>query len=105
MSKRTINLIGLILVFVFLAVLFHFFGGTASIFYFLKKVNKNEISILTIQVVGSVIVSLIILSSCYMALSLARKKNRNPKLWVLICFFINYWGILILYYLPKKGER
>ena len=32
---------------------------------------------------------------------LAKRKNRSQKKWAILCFFINIWGLVVLYFLPK----
>lgn len=36
---------------------------------------------------------------------LAKKKRRNPRLWALLCFFLNIWGVLLLYLLPIQEKE
>jgi hypothetical protein len=41
----------------------------------------------------------------YWGLRLAERKNRNRKIWAVACFFLNIWGIIILYLLPPLAGR
>jgi hypothetical protein len=30
----------------------------------------------------------------------AKRKNRSQKKWAVLCFFLNIWGLIILFFLP-----
>jgi cytochrome bd-type quinol oxidase subunit 2 len=37
----------------------------------------------------------------YLGYIVARKKGRRKKHWTFICFFLNIWGLIILFFLPS----
>ena len=38
--------------------------------------------------------------TAYLGYVLARNKNKNPKKWAILCFFLNIWGLIVLSFLP-----
>ncbi len=56
------------------------------------------------RLVSLVPIGLSMLTS-YTGYVLAKKKNRNGKAWAILCFFINIWGIIILYFVPSQKNE
>lgn len=103
--KKTLKVISLFLASFFVLVVFlHFIGVTNTAIDFARKLHGNEINVGLFRIVASLIVVAIILSSCLIASAMARKKGRQELLWIVICIFINYWGVLILHYLPPQAK-
>jgi glucan phosphoethanolaminetransferase (alkaline phosphatase superfamily) len=43
--------------------------------------------------------------SAYIGYNIAKKKNRDKRKWATLCFFLNFWGLLILLYLPSESPQ
>ena len=86
--------------FVFVGIL-NLLGFTTVAMDFARLVNRYET-----RIVSSSIVLVIIITSCIVAAGMAKRRGRSAKLWIFICFFFNWWGVLILYFLPPiHGAR
>jgi len=93
----------LFLISFFVSVAFlHFIGITNIGIELLRKIYRDEVNISLIRIMASSIVLMVILFSCLIASGMAQKKGRNRMLWIIICIFINAWGVLILHFLPSQ---
>lgn len=70
----------------------------------IKNISNNEYKVIIMRIVITSFILLMTISSCIISTKMARNKNRNVKNWIIICSLFNYWGILILYFLPKKSK-
>jgi hypothetical protein len=104
MKKNTGIVLKIFLLLLVTVVVLHLLGFTSMLFNFIGKIQRNEINTDQLRLYGSIIVLTIILSSCFVASRMARKKNRSVILWISICLIINYWGILWLAWLPYKNS-
>lgn len=82
----------------------HFIGITNVAIDFTRGIQRHEINVLIFRIVASLIVLAIILSSCLIASAMARKKGRHKIFWIVICIIINFWGVLILHFLPPQEK-
>ena len=101
--KKTLKIIS------FLFVLFFLFGtlvsvsGTADILLqFVRMVHKGELKFTAIRILCAIFVILITVWTCIIGARMAKKKNRSIINWIIICFFTNIWGLIILHYLPEN---
>lgn len=35
----------------------------------------------------------------------AKRKNRSQKKWAILCFLLNIWGLIIVFFLPPSNQR
>jgi hypothetical protein len=106
MDKIIRYILLIIVLFLIVVVSLHFLGITTLVFESAHKIQRHEINIGFIRLIGTLIILAITFVSCVIASSIAQKKGRSTLLWIFICIFINAWGVLILHCLPsKKGAN
>lgn len=101
--KKIITIIMLLLILIITAsTILYIFDIPIIIISTMKNISNNEYKVIIMRIVITLIILVMTISSCIISTKMARNKNRNVKNWRIICALINYWGILILYFLPKK---
>lgn len=105
MKKYIKTVFFIVLTFFVFVGLLHVFGITKLLLDFARNMTGGRVNIVIFRVFASLFVLTIIGFSCIKASSIARQKNRNPIAWIIICLFINVWGVILLAYLPSRKVR
>src|SRR3989304_3348616 len=97
--KKNIKLFFIILIiFIVAGIIIHQLNR--YVINYLRKLQRDEADIITFRLMGTLIFIVLTAISCLIAASLAKRKKRNPIIWVLISLFLNLWAVLVLYLLP-----
>jgi hypothetical protein len=102
MSSRWKIALKLIGIFVFLFIILHTLMMVTGVreFVFSSTVfSKNYRYLSVILPLGLSIVT------AYLGYLLAERKNRDRRAWAAACFFLNIWGLMVLYFLPSLSRR
>ena len=98
-NKKIFKIISSILIiFIVLIVLNYMARIAISV---VNKIYSNENNMIIFQIVNILICLALDIICCYIAATLARKKNRNVLFWIFATFFANVFAILYLYKLPS----
>lgn len=90
-------LITFLILFIFLEILMKKFN--------LRNVVSNPSLYTDYKGIGLSLTFFLSLITSYIGFLFAKKKNRDRKTWIVLCFFLNIWGVIILLFLPKKSTK
>ena len=104
MIRFMVGLLWATLLIITLSFIMYILGLTDVLIDLMRSIYNHELNTNLIQLIITLIVLGITVTSCVLASRLASKKNRSVPFWIAVCIFTNLWGLLFLAFLPRKGS-
>ena len=103
--KKNILIISIPLIIIFLFY-FCFFklGIYKYIYIFMQNIQNGKIDILYLRIFNILAMLTVMIIFSILGYLFSKQKGRNQLAWIVICFFLNLWGLIALWLLPDLNE-